>query len=161
MGLDAVVYCDCYEKGRLRVSPPVGALLHIAVNGALECDSDRIPFDAVLAFDEWRASKACGHEKGILLQHRLGNTALVALLRSELQREPNRFPILLTKVVHSGIHGGDYLPIETIPELQRELDLLSTFKCSTREADEFMSQFKIRMVELASTALSVTKPIAF
>jgi hypothetical protein len=161
MGLDACVYCDCYEKGRLRTPPPGGVSLYVAPYGALECDGEHMPFDAVLAFDQWQAFSACEHERGVLLHHRLGNISLVALLRSELQREPSRFPILLTKVVYSGTHGGDYLTIETIPPLQRELEALTDFKCTTREADEFMAQFRVQMSELATTAISVAKPIAF
>ena len=161
MGLNASVYCDCYEKGRLRTRPPDGVSLYVASNGALECDSEHMPFDAVLAFGKWQAFSACEHKRSILLHHRLGNIALIALLRSEFQREPGRFPILLTKVIYSGTHACDYLTSETVPALQRELELLADFRCSTREADEFMAQFRAQMLELATTALSVAKPIAF
>jgi hypothetical protein len=161
MGLDACVYCDCYEKGRLRTLPLDGVSLYVTPYGALECDSKHMSIDAVLAFDQWQAFSACEHEESVLLHHYLGNISLVALLRSELQREPSRFPVLLTKVVYSGAHCGDYLTFETIPPLQRELESLADFECSTREADEFMAQFRTQMSELATTALSVAKPIAF
>jgi hypothetical protein len=159
MGLDACVYCDCYEKGRLATAPPDGVLLRIAPDGALECDSEGI--SANRAFDQWQAYSACRHERGILLHHRLGNIWHVALLRSELEREADRFPILLTKVVYSGTHGGDYLPVETLSAVQRELESLANFKCSTQEADEFMTNFRQQMSALAATARSVAKPIAF
>jgi hypothetical protein len=161
MGLDAVVYCDCYEKGRLRTPPPEGAMFDVAPDGLLVCDDDQMPFEAVLAFDQWQAFSACAHERGVLLHHRLGNISLVALLRSELQREPSYFPILLSKVLYSGTHCGDDLPIETMPALREELKLLAGFKCSTRKAADFMAHFGSQMSELAAAALSVGKPIVF
>ena len=161
MGLDAVVYCDCYEKGRVRTPPPDGAVPRVAPDGSLGCDSEHLPSDAVLAFDQWRTFSACEHKQGVLLHHRLGNISLIGLMRSELQRESSRFPILLTQVLCSGTHAGDYLAVETIPALQREVELLADFRCSTREADQYMMQFRAQMSELAATAISVSKPIAF
>jgi len=39
MGLDAVVFCDCVEKGRLMVQHPYPRLLYIARNGSPEIRS--------------------------------------------------------------------------------------------------------------------------
>ncbi len=161
MGLDAFVFCDCYEEGRLREPPPIGVTLRVEPDGALGREHDDGTLESDLAWDMWREQRACEHGGGILLRHRLGNIALVGLLRAELQREADRFPILATKVVYSGSHAGDFLSIETIPALQRELELLREFRCSTREAASFMSDFRAQMSELATTALSVGKPIAF
>jgi hypothetical protein len=113
------------------------------------------------AWDEWREQRACEHSGGILLRHRLGNISLVGLLRSELQREAHRFPILVTKVVYSGSHAGDHLRAEQILALQRELELLRGFRCTSRKADGFMAEFREQMSELAAAALAISKPIAF
>ena len=78
--------------------------------------------DELIAWDTWRAQSACEHPKGQLLHHRLGNISLIGSLRAELQRESVRFPILLGKVVHSGSHAGDYLPVGVVKNLQAELD---------------------------------------
>jgi hypothetical protein len=33
MGLDAVVYCDCYERGRVRGPPPQPESVYVDANG--------------------------------------------------------------------------------------------------------------------------------
>lgn len=157
MSLDATVFCDCYEKGRLRTPPP-SVSIFVGLDGSL--DPDRGTLEEMLRFDEWRYS-ACEHPHGILLHHRLGNISLIGLLRSELQRETSRFPVLLGKVVYDGTHGGDCISVELVPELRKEIEALADFKCSTREADTFILRFRIQMMELVTASLSIRKPIAF
>jgi hypothetical protein len=161
MGLDAHVCCDCFEKGRLRESPPAGISLHVEPDGSLARQHDDSSLEADLAWDQWRYYRACEHTRGVLLHHRLGNIALIALLEDELARESGRFPILLKQVLYSGTHAGDFLSVEAIPSLQDELRTLAAFKCSTPEADVFLAEFRAQMSELADTAMSVDKPIAF
>ena len=156
MGLDAFVFCDCYEKGRLRESPPAGVTLCVQPDGSLGREQDGGTLESDLAWDEWREQRACEHGGGILLRHRLGNISLVGLLRAELQREAERFSILVTKVVYSGSHAGDHLPVEQIPALQRELELLREFRCTSRKSDGFMTEFREQMSELAATALLIS-----
>ncbi len=161
MGLDATVFCDCYEKGKLRAQPPPGTVLRVEADGSLSTTGKQEALEAALAFDEWQAGFACEHPNGVLLHHRLGNISLIGLLRSELRREPLRFPILLGKVVYSGTHGGDYISAELAPELQKEIEALADFKCSTKETDDFMSRFRTQMLDLVVASRSVNKPIAF
>src|SRR5689334_19584624 len=145
MGLDACVYCNCYEKGVMRTPPPNGVRLCVEPNGALECESEKMSFDAVRAFDQWQAFSACQHKRGVLLHHRLGNISLIGSLRSELQAESSRFPVLLTKVIYSGSHAGDFLALDAISVLQQELEALGHFQCSTAESAEFMTRFGAQM----------------
>ena len=161
MGLDARVYCDCYHKGRLREPPPPGVSLRVEPDGSLGRERDGGSIEADLVWNQWREHWACEHTGGVLLHHRLGNISLIGLLRGELQREPSRFPILLTKVIYNGSHAGDYLTVETIPALQREIELLGYFRCSTQKAERFISQFRAQLAELATTALSIGQPISF
>lgn len=161
MGLDAVVYCDCYEKGRLLEPPPAGSVLSVEPNGALGRAETGGTLESALEWDCWYESRACEHQGGILIEHRLGNIALIGLLRTELERASEQFPILVTKVVYSGSHAGDFLPAEDIPALQKELDALSAFRCSNAQADRFMVEFRNQMSELAMVARLVGKPIAF
>jgi hypothetical protein len=81
MGLDAVVYCDCFERGRLREPPPPGCNLSVSDDGSLLCGSEDL--EVQLAFDQWQLERACEHELGVLLHHYIGNIALVAALRDE------------------------------------------------------------------------------
>src|SRR3954468_4531178 len=122
MGLDAFIFCDCYEKGLLREPPPAGVILQVEPDGSLGRQQQDTTLVSDLVWDEWREQGACEHGGGILLRHRLGNISLVGLLRAELQAKAERFPILVTKVVYSGSHAGDFLPVESIAALQTELE---------------------------------------
>jgi len=185
MGLDAHVFCDCYEKGRLIKPPPAGISLKVEPDGSLSGDTDGMPLEILIEFDAWREQNACEHRGGTVLHHRLGNIALIALLRSEISREPARFQILLQKVLYNGIHAGDYLPLELFPALEKEVAQLAHFRChrsrmtmliqqrwpgfGTRryfllpssKADHFLQGFRIQMEQLLETGLRFQKPIAF
>jgi hypothetical protein len=161
MSLDATVYCDCYEKGRLREPPPGDSSVLVDSDGSLCGEPGIRTVEELIAWDQWREHRACEHPRGEIVHHRLGNVSLIALLRGELQREASRFPVLLTKVLYNGIHAGDYLPVDLIPTLQREVEALSTSKSSDRKVEEFMSDFRTQMLDLIAASLSVGKPIAF
>jgi hypothetical protein len=158
MSLDATVYCNCFETGALKEQPPVPNVL-VAENGSLEYRSDDL--NTLIAFDQWCWHRACEHPSGILLHHRIGNIAQVALLRSELQRDATAFPILLTKVVYNGIHGGDHLTISDIENLAIELERLGRFVCSTKHNQEYVDWFHQQMSELVTAARRVGKPLSF
>src|SRR5437879_5473681 len=128
MSLDAFVFCDCYERGRLRTPPPVGVSIKVESDGSLGREGDNSTLEDDLAWDQWREQLACEHPGGALLHYRLGNISLIGSLRPELQREPSRFPILLGKVLFSGSHAGDYLPLDLVPVVQKELEGLADFK---------------------------------
>lgn len=159
MGLDAVVYCDCFEKGRLREPPPTGCLLAVSGDGSLFCNSDDL--DVQLAFDQWQSNRACEHEDGILVHHRIGNIALVAALRTQLEQEPHRFPFLLSKVLYSGTHCGDYISAQDATLLRPEIAALADVHCEEPDMQEFMRGFEAQMAELVEIALRVGKPISF
>ena len=161
MGLDAFIFCDCYEKGRLLEHPPSGLSLRVEPDGSVGREQDDGTLESDIAWDMWREQRACEHSGGVLLHHRLGNIGLIGLLRAELQREASYFPILLSQVIYNGSHAGDFLTAETIPALQREIEVLRDFKCSTQKTAIFMAQFRTQMSELATTALLIGKPIAF
>lgn len=158
MGLDATVYCNCYERGLIKEPPPC-SLVFVSDDGSLDCGSEDL--DTLLSFDQWALHSACSHPKGILLHHRIGNLALVGLLRSELEREALRFPILLNKVLYSGSHSGDYLTLDDIAALPVELDNLALVVCSTQPNQEYVEYFRQQMIELVATAERVRKPISF
>lgn len=161
MSLDAFVFCDCYERGRLRTPPPVGVSIKVESDGGLERQDGDWTLEDDLAWDRWREQLACEHPWGRLLHHRLGNISLIGSLRSELRSQSSRFPILLHKVLFSGSHAGDHLPLDLLPALQRELEGLAGFKCSTRKTRAFLSEFQRQMSELVAASLLVNKPIVF
>ncbi|HEY3965846.1 MAG TPA: hypothetical protein VGM05_14905 [Planctomycetaceae bacterium] len=159
MGLDAVVYCDCLETGRLRELPPPGCEPIVSRDGSLNCRSNEL--NDQLAFDQWLQSRACEHENGVLLHHFLGNIATVAALRTELQRLPAQFPIMLTKVIYNGVHAGDCLDASQIAGLKSEILALSDFHGSTPDTDQLLRHFESQMVALVECAQRISKPISF
>jgi len=159
MGLDATVYCNCFETGRLKESPPDPALVEVCDNGSLECRSENS--EVLSAFDEWLQKHACEHEGGVLVSHWIGNASHVGSLRSELEKDAKKFFILLEKVLYSGTHTGDYLSGKEVLKLQKELKALTEFAVSNKGSQSFVDEFRMQMKELANAALSVKKPISF
>ncbi len=158
MGLDATVYCNCFETGRLKESAPCPQV-SISADGSLDCGSEDL--EKLLAFDQWLLHRACEHPNGVLLHHHIGNLAQVGLLRSELGREVEAFSILLSKVLYSGTHTGDYLLPEDLSNVQAELDRLDKFVSSSERNQEDVDSFRLQMLELVGAALRVGKPISF
>lgn len=157
-GLDATVYCNCFEMASLKEQPPCPSVF-VSNDGSLDCRSENL--NTLLAFDQWRWHRACEHPSGVLLHHRIGNLAQVGLLRAELERDAMAFPILLTKVLYSGTHGGDYLTIDDITRVKVELGRLACFVCSDHRKQEFIDWFCRQMNDLVKASTSVGKPISF
>lgn len=130
----------------------------VADDGSLDCRSEEL--NVLLAFDQWRLN-ACEHPSGILLHHPIGNLAQVGLLRSELSREAKAFPILLGKVLYSGMHAGDYLLPSDLGDVLIELERLSSFACSTPSSQKAVYLFRRQISELVEVALRIAKPISF
>jgi hypothetical protein len=159
VSLDAYVHCDCFERGCLRSAPPAGCNPSIASDGGLDCGSDNP--DVQIAFDGWWYAQACAHESGVLVSHRIGNIALVALLRTELSRWPQRFPMLLERVIYNGVHCGDFIPATEVSALAREVEAIASVRCDEPEKDAFVRGFESQMRELVIASLTVGKPIVF
>ena len=159
MGLDAFVFCDCFEKGKLREPPPRPELVFVTENGSLDCESDDPKI--LEEFDIWIRDRACEHEEGILTGFYVGNATLVEELWEELANESNKFPILMSKELYDGTHCGDFLIKSDVIKLKAELKKLSKFRCRDFEIQEYMQKFQQRMSNIVDCALSVGKPIAF
>jgi hypothetical protein len=159
MGLDAVVYCNCFESGKLKEIPSYIDSIYVDSGGDLGCKNDN--FETVLEFDQWLLYRACEHENGVLLHHYLGNIARVSNLRKDLSVNVERFPIILEKILYSGTHCGDFLRLETVKNLKKEIDYLEAFVCSNELSQERVSYFCKQLIELTNAALRVGKPILF
>jgi hypothetical protein len=159
MGLDATVYCNCFETGRLKEPPPCRTSVSVSADGSLCCQSEDP--NTLLGFDQWLIHDACEHVKGVFLSHHIGNLAHVGLLRSEMERQDQLFPVVLAKILYNGSHAGDYLTLEDVRSIQDELVHLATFVCSSQKNQEAVDCFRQQMKELAESALHVAKPISF
>lgn len=166
MGLDAVVFCNCVEKGCLTVPHPYPRLLYIASNGSPEIRSkDAAKVDE---HDKWMNLPPCVHEDMMLDGCRLGNAGSISHLYeilSEVTTAPGRtYPVLLGKVLYDGTHCGDHLTIRDVRRLSSELDRLEKMKPRTailREDVRQLASATGMLRRLVKTALAVNKPIAF
>ena len=167
MGLDAVVFCDCVEKGCLRAPHPYPRLLYIASNGSPEIRSkDPVEVDE---HDKWMDLPPCKHEQMMLDGCNLGNAGSVSHLYEILSGVPTghgrTYPVLLGKVFYSGTHCGDHLAVRDVRRLSNELDRLKeAIPSATALSGEDARQIALAITELGrlvKTALAVNKPIAF
>ena len=159
MGLDASVYCNCFETDRLRNQPRDDFDVYVSDIGALECRSSDI--ETLVAFDTWRCNDACEHEDTVLTHHYIGNFARVDILRKELNKHTDLFPIILTKVIYCGTHCGDHLTIKDVLLLEREIRSLSTVRCVGNRSQEILDYFYTQLTDLVECAKLMSKPIAF
>src|SRR6267142_4100270 len=153
MGLDAKVYCNCFETAQLNEQPPFPHVIAVEPDGGLNFNTQDP--EVLLDSDEWLWHRACAHESGILLHHRIGNMAQVGLLRTELSREADRFPVVLKQVLYNGMHAGDYLSLEDVSRLRSELLALNTFVCSDLKNKKYVEWFYQQMRKLAEASLTV------
>jgi hypothetical protein len=167
MGLDAVVFCDCVEKGCLLVPHPYPRLLYIAGNGSPEIRS-KDPAK-IHEHDNWMDLPPCKHEGMMLADCSVGNMMFVPHLRDILSavatKRGHACPVLLGKVLYSGTHCGDHLTLRDVGRLSNELDSLKGAKLSTAAlSGEDAQQIATAMRDLrrlVKTSLAVIKPIAF
>jgi len=158
MGLDAFVFCDCYEKGRLKRKPPDPDLVYVLPNGDLACRSKD---SKVLERFDRRRGKVCEHEAGMVAGDWLGKASMVGSIRNELTRRPRDFPTLLKPVVYSGTHCGDHLTLKLVAKLQMELDRLKTLRSGNKELDRGIQKLRRQLQKLIHASLKIGKPIAF
>jgi hypothetical protein len=91
----------------------------------------------------------------------LGNVALIGFVRGLLGRTPEKFTILLTKVVYSGIHSGDFVHPTEVPALAAELDHLTSVDAGSEEEEQLLRNFESQLRALVEASRQVNKPIAF
>ncbi len=108
-----------------------------------------------LEHDQWHCN-SCSHA-GYLVSKRLGNIALVVRVRNFLEgNSPTSFPMLCTRVVYSGMHTGDWIAAQDVPEL---LDEARKVQRSTE--DPLINQFMNDLIELADASIATRNPIVF
>jgi hypothetical protein len=112
--LDARVYCNCVEAGKLRLQPKPHWRVSILDDGTIEaeCLDEREGRE----FHRWWKN-ACEHKDRRLVYHCLGNVAMVSFLHAEFARVAGKCHLLLGRVVCDGVHGGDFLTVEQVRDL--------------------------------------------
>lgn len=179
MGLDASVYCDCAQTGRLVKPHPFLELSAVAADGSPDINSQDEKKKQI--FYDWYDSQPCAHENFQLVSCHLGNIGLIGTLRSAVDEiaEKHRtvFPILRGKVIYSGSHAGDYLGLEQVEALSAEIARLRSlsWNCLRTRATLkerlgqtfdnqralYLTDFLAQMDELIAVSRRVSKPIVF
>ena len=143
LGLDASVFCNCYETGKTRCAPPQPELVYVDDVGQVQFKWDAPRADQRRFYD-WLAN-ACEHgPMGQLVSHRL-----------------DKYPVLLAKVVYNGTHGGDHLSEHDARELVPEIGALRLVRCGNPEEQELLRGFAAQMAELVTASIAIGKPIVF
>ena len=158
MGLNAFVFCDCYEKGRLKRPPPNPEFVYVLPHGDIDCRSDDPK--VLKRFDRWRPN-ACRHREGVLAGDSFGSITGIDLLRNMLTPQRRILPTLLNHVIWSGSHTGDHLTVKQVQKLSVELDRLKEFRCGAKVIDLEIQAFRRRLARLVRVALKAGRPIAF
>jgi class 3 adenylate cyclase len=149
VGLDAHVRCNCVRDG-LTPPPPFPALLAYDEN-----NEPYLKEEGTVEHDRW-LEESCPHH-GTLIDKHIGNIALVAFLRDEVEKiGKSTFPIVLGRVLYSGTHCEDAIPAGDVAALSRELKSLEGHQL-TRELGEFVADTK----ELCEASLATGNPIVF
>jgi hypothetical protein len=147
MGLDAVVY---RSKANLPFdADAVGAVLDISTGEYYFADPAVEP----------AREREFPRETRIAVHKRIGNIAAVAALRNSCERLLNGDSIILSKVLYSGTHCGDSVPVCLMSQLEEELTVLQRY--SENNADEALMQFVADLQDLAAAASSQSNPIVF
>ena len=158
MGLDASVHCDCFERGLVRVPPQSSWKVYVDEEGGRAPGTDDV--DEQIAFDAWNRW-ACEHEDGVVLHHRIGNIALVGLLRGLLRPVADRLPVVTGRIIHNGIHAGDSLSAADVERLGGEMAVLAEIHDPRPENEHFLRLFERQLRELVGCSLRLRKPIVF
>jgi hypothetical protein len=154
----AFVFCDCYEKGRLRRPPPNPEIVAVLPNGDLGY-RNATPAQHE-AFVAWRAH-ACRHPEGRITGGKIGHLLPIQVVRDALSPHRRAFPIFVGKVLNCRPHTrSSHLTLKQVHKLKAELDRLENFWCGDPEVDQDLCCLGGQMKCLVSAALRFRKPIA-
>ncbi len=134
------------ERDRLRSQPRPEWHVYVDESGARWAKTADL--EDALAFDRWNVG-ACEHEGGEVLHHWLGNISGIGLIRAILSDHHERFPLILAKVVYSGSHGGDHIPVAEFPQLAGEMEALSSVRPAEPRAAERFRDFETKIGRVA------------
>lgn len=155
MGLDAAVCCNCIKEGKAPPHPFPELLAFDQTGQPILKGSGDIDLKLWLKHDKWYRD-SCPHS-GYLVEKRLGNIAAVAYVREFLENNsPDRFPLLLERVVYDGTHCGDWVAASDVSQLLAETQTLQGLT-----NDPLILEFANAMVELAAASIATGNPIVF
>jgi hypothetical protein len=147
MGLDAIVY---RSKANLPFDADVVGAVVDETTGEY-CFPDQNLESALEREFPW--------ETRIAVRKRIGNIALVAAVRENAGEILGGDSIILSKVLYSGTHSGDSIPLDLISALEGELFRLRRY-ADQNEVDH-LKRFVTDMLDLVGGAKREGNPIVF
>jgi hypothetical protein len=156
--LCAFVFCDCYEKGRLKRPPPNPEIVAVLPNGDLGYRS-ATPAQHE-AFVAWRAH-ACRHPEGRVTGGKLGHALPIDVVRDAFSPHRRALPIFVGKILNSRPHTrSSHLSLKQVHKLKAELDRLKTLQFGDRKIAQELPYLRGQMKQLVRADLKFRKPIA-
>jgi hypothetical protein len=140
MGLGAVVF---RKRDHLQLGP----------------DAERarvVPETGEVYFDDDKLARKYDHQLKAAA-HRLGNIALISTLRDEVPQLIGPESVLERKILYSGTHGGDTLPLQELDKLSAELYRIR----ETGRPSAYMWDLVSALEQLIQAAKDEGHPIVF
>ena len=140
MGLDAIVYRNA---GHLQLGR----------------DKEHAKFDSATGevyFEDPKLDRKY-FRKREAVAHRLGNVTAISILRDEVARLLGPESFLGRKVLYSGLHSGDALPLEELDQLSADLLHIR----ETSRASPLMLELVSALEQLIQAARDEGNPIVF
>lgn len=161
MSLNAIVYCDCVEKGRVKIRHPRPDLLLIDETGSPAISSSD-PRD-IEAHDRWESLQPCEHQHFWLIERWLGNVSSIGSIRELLKQYSSdpagEYPVLWSRVLYDGSHSGDFLTSDAVQQLSDEVDRLGKLKNDGINTP-FVELLR-KLEDLVQVSRNINKPISF
>ncbi len=141
MGLDAVVYRN---KANIELGEKLDKAKIDERTGEIyfenEIDDRETPRDLIEA-----------------AEYRIGNIAEVDSLRDEIATLLGPGNQIGDKVLYSGSHSGDVIPVDQLPRLAGEIESIQKMNRSSKELSRFLENLKA----LINAAINENNPIVF
>jgi hypothetical protein len=140
VGLNAVVY---RKREHLQLGPD-------------EEHAKLIPETGEAYFEDPKLDRKHYHKREAA-SHRLGNIAAISILSDELSKLIGSESFLERKVLYSGTHSGDFIPVRDLDQLAAELGRVR----ATGHSSPLMREFASALGELIQAAKEEGNPIVF
>ena len=157
MALDACVYCNCLEEGKISIAPNAKWGIYIRACG--DRDISSVLEEDKIDFDKWN-STACTHPNGVFTYQYLGNIYQINHIKQFLSQF-NSFEVILNKVIYSGSHAGDWIDLSDVKIIQKELCVLESLSFPDNQTNTLILDFLYKMKNFIKCSLDLQKPISF
>ena len=156
--LQAYVFCDCYERSRLKHLPPNPEIVTVLPNGDLGYINATRKQHA--DFVAWR-SHACRHPEGVVTGGELGQKLSRKVLHRAMSPHKRAFPLFVQKMLGCKPHTrNSHLTTKQVEKLQSELVRLKDFYLPEPKLDQELRWYYGQMKQLVRAATKIHKPIA-